>query len=158
MTVLSKTTNRTWRGFDHFRVGELQAHYRGGALAKTAAGKRRAMHLCGGKTDNNATIIKAFQEKVLRPLIDSRASEAVQEDWVDDWKPENARKIANPGTNAAGPNFDSILASNDSTAGGHAEATLERLPAAPADWAGAYFFVAFSTMTPLFPSSATMMS
>ena len=111
--------------FDNLRVGELQAQYLVDALAKTGGGKKRIMRLYGAKTDNNATVFKAGQDKVLRPLIDRGAIEVVHEDWVDDWKPENAKKIANAGLNKVQHNFDAILASNDGTAGGAIQALIE---------------------------------
>jgi D-xylose transport system substrate-binding protein len=111
--------------FDNFHVGELQAQYLVEALAKTGPGKKRIIRLYGSKTDNNAAVFKAGQDKVLQPLIASGAIEVVHEDWVDDWKPENAKKVANAGLNKAGHNFDAILASNDGTAGGAIQALIE---------------------------------
>jgi D-xylose transport system substrate-binding protein len=111
--------------FDNFRVGELQAQYLVDALAKAGPGKKRIIRLYGAKTDNNAVVFKAGQDKVLKPLIESGAIEVVHEDWVDDWKPENAKKVANAGINKAGHNFDAILASNDGTAGGAIQALIE---------------------------------
>lgn len=111
--------------FDNLRVGELQAQFLVDALAKTGGGKKRIMRLYGAKTDNNASVFKAGQDKVLKPLIESGAIEVVHEDWVDDWKPENAKKIANAGINKAGHSFDAILASNDGTAGGAIQALIE---------------------------------
>lgn len=111
--------------FDNFRVGELQAQYLVDAFAKAGPGKRRIIRLYGAKTDNNAVIFKAGQDKVLKPFIDSGAIEVVHEDWVDDWKPENAKKVTNAGINKAGHNFDAILASNDGTAGGAIQALIE---------------------------------
>jgi D-xylose transport system substrate-binding protein len=111
--------------FDNFHVGELQAQFLVDALAKAGPGKKRIIRLYGAKTDNNAVVFKAGQDKVLKPLIDSGAIEVVHEDWVEDWKPENAKKVANAGLNKAGHNFDAILASNDGTAGGAIQALLE---------------------------------
>jgi D-xylose transport system substrate-binding protein len=111
--------------FDNFRVGELQAQYLVDALAKTGPGKKRIIRLYGARTDNNATVFKAGQDKVLRPLIESGAIEVVHEDWVDDWKPENAKKVANAGLGKAQHNLDGILASNDGTAGGAIQALIE---------------------------------
>ncbi len=111
--------------FDNFRVGELQAQYLVEALAKIGPGKKRIMRLYGAKTDNNATVFKAGQDKVLGPLIESGAIEVVHEDWVDDWKPENAKKVANAGLNKVGNDFHAILASNDGTAGGAIQALIE---------------------------------
>jgi D-xylose transport system substrate-binding protein len=111
--------------FDNLRVGELQAQFLVDALAKSGSQKKRIIRLYGAKTDNNAVIFKAGQDKVLKPLIDSGAIEVVHEDWVDDWKPENAKKVTNAGINKAGHNFDAILASNDGTAGGAIQALIE---------------------------------
>ena len=47
------------------------------------------------------------------------------EDWAEDWKPENAKKITNAAITKIGPNFDAILASNDGTAGGAIQALTE---------------------------------
>ncbi len=111
--------------FDNFHVGELQAQFLVDALAKIGPGKKRIIRLYGAKTDNNAVVFKAGQDKVLQPLLDSGAIEVVHEDWVEDWKPENAKKVANAGINKAGHNFDAILASNDGTAGGAIQALIE---------------------------------
>ena len=111
--------------FDNFHVGELQAQYLVDALVKTGSGKKRIIRLYGAKTDNNAVVFKAGQDKVLKPLLDSGAIEVVHEDWVEDWKPENAKKVANAGINKAGHNFEAILASNDGTAGGAIQALIE---------------------------------
>ena len=111
--------------FDNLRVGELQAQFLVDALAKSGPGKKRIIRLYGAKTDNNAAVFKAGQDKVLKPLIDSGAIEVVHEDWVDDWKPENAKKVVNAGINKIGHEFDAILASNDGTAGGAIQALIE---------------------------------
>lgn len=111
--------------FDNFHVGELQAQYLVDALAKAGSQKKRIIRLYGAKTDNNAVVFKAGQDKVLKPLIDSGAIEVVHEDWVEDWKPENAKKVTNAGINKTGHNFDAILASNDGTAGGAIQALQE---------------------------------
>jgi D-xylose transport system substrate-binding protein len=111
--------------FDNFRVGELQAQFLVDALAKIGPGKKRIIRLYGAKTDNNAVVFKAGQDKVLQTMIDNGAIEVVHEDWVDDWKPENAKKVANAGLNKAGHDFHAILASNDGTAGGAIQALIE---------------------------------
>jgi D-xylose transport system substrate-binding protein len=49
----------------------------------------------------------------------------VHEDWAQDWKPENAKKIVNAALTAQGPDVQGILASNDGTAGGAIQALLE---------------------------------
>lgn len=115
--------------FDNLRVGELQAQYLVDAF-RGSPGKKRIVRLYGSKTDNNASLYKEGQERVLQPLIESGAIEVVHEDWVQDWRPENAKKITNAAiTKAAAPAgtlpFDAILASNDGTAGGAIQALIE---------------------------------
>jgi D-xylose transport system substrate-binding protein len=51
----------------------------------------------------------------------------VFEDWAEDWKPENGKKIAQAAlTKAAAGGLDAILASNDGTAGGAITALVEQ--------------------------------
>ena len=49
----------------------------------------------------------------------------MHEDWTQDWKPENAKKIANAAITKVGPNFDAILASNDGDSGWGIQALSE---------------------------------
>jgi D-xylose transport system substrate-binding protein len=58
-------------------------------------------------------------------LIKEGRVEVVFEDWAEDWKPENAKKITNAAITKAGQNIDAILASNDGTAGGAIQALIE---------------------------------
>ena len=111
--------------FDNVRVGELQGQFLAEAFGKMGGGKKRIIRIYGAKTDNNALLFKQGQDKALGPLLKSGAVEVVHEDWADDWKPENGKKIANAGINKAGHAFDAILASNDGTAGGAIQALLE---------------------------------
>jgi D-xylose transport system substrate-binding protein len=115
--------------FDNVKVGELQARYLVEAWANSP-GKKRLVRIYGSKTDNNAGLFKHGQDNVLAPLIASGAIEVVHEDWTQDWKPENAKKIANAAITKAGAGggalpFDAILASNDGTAGGAIQALTE---------------------------------
>jgi D-xylose transport system substrate-binding protein len=115
--------------FDNVRVGELQAKFLADTFAKTP-GKKRVVRIYGSKTDNNASLFKQGQDNVLRPLVEQGAIEVVHEDWAQDWRPENAKKIANAAiTKAAAAAgtlpFDAILASNDGTAGGAIQALTE---------------------------------
>lgn len=108
--------------FDNIRVGELQAQF----LAEQLRGKKaRLVRIYGSKTDNNAVLFKAGQDRVLQPLIDRGDVEVVFEDWALDWKPENAKKIVNAAITAKGKTIDAILASNDGTAGGAIQALTE---------------------------------
>ena len=88
-------------------------------------GKLRLIRIYGSKTDNNAVLFKQGQDNILQPLIATGKIEVLHEDWAEDWKPENAKKIANAAITKAGPNFDAILASNDGTAGGAIQALIE---------------------------------
>ncbi len=111
--------------FDNVKVGELQAKFLVEAFA-TSPGKKRLVRIYGSKTDNNAGLFKQGQDNILAPLIASGAIEVVHEDWTQDWKPENAKKIANAAiTKAGAASFDAILASNDGTAGGAIQALTE---------------------------------
>jgi len=111
--------------FDNVRVGELQGQFLAETFARMGGGKKRIIRIYGAKTDNNALLFKQGQDRALEPLLKSGAIEVVHEDWADDWKPENGKKIVNAGINKAGHAFDAILASNDGTAGGAIQALLE---------------------------------
>jgi D-xylose transport system substrate-binding protein len=109
--------------FDNIKVGRLQAQFLADRLP--AGRKLRLVRIYGSRTDNNATLFKEGQDQVLRPLIDAGRIEVVHEDWAEDWKPENAKKITNAAITKAGQNIDAILASNDGTAGGAIQALIE---------------------------------
>lgn len=109
--------------FDNVKVGELQAQFLADRIP--AGGKLRIIRIYGAKTDNNARLFKQGQDNILQPLIKEGKVEVVFEDWAEDWKPENAKKIANAAITKLGPNFDAILASNDGTAGGAIQALNE---------------------------------
>ncbi len=109
--------------FDNVKVGELQASFLAERIP--AGGKLRLLRIYGSKTDNNAKLFKQGQDNVLQPLIAAGKVEVVHEDWADDWKPENAKKITNAAITKNGVNFDAILASNDGTAGGAVQALAE---------------------------------
>ena len=109
--------------FDNVRVGELQAQY---LVEQLAAKKRgRLIRILGAKTDPCSFQYKEGQDNVLQPLLASGALEIVHEDWAENWKPENAKKIANAALTQHGAGFDAVLASNDGTAGGAIQALLE---------------------------------
>lgn len=109
--------------FDNVRVGELQARY---LVDHLPAGRpQRIVRMYGSKTDNNAGLFKQGQDSVLQPLIARGDIEVVHEDWTQDWKPENAKKITNAAITKTGGDFVAILASNDGTAGGAIQALME---------------------------------
>lgn len=109
--------------FDNVRVGELQAQFLVDHLP--TPGKGRIVRIYGAKTDNNAALFKAGQDRVLEPYIARGDIVVIHEDWAEDWKQENAKRIVNAAITAKGTNFDAVLASNDSTAGGAVQALVE---------------------------------
>ena len=109
--------------FDNVKVGELQASFLASKIP--ASGKLRLIRIYGARTDNNAKLFKQGQDNVLLPLIAKGQVEVIHEDWAEDWKPENAKKIANAAITRHQHEFDAILASNDGTAGGAIQALVE---------------------------------
>jgi D-xylose transport system substrate-binding protein len=109
--------------FDNVRVGELQAKFLVDHLP--TPGRGRIVRIYGAKTDNNAALFKAGQDSVLDPLVKSGAITVLHEDWAEDWKPENAKRIMNAAITAKGSKIDAVLASNDGTAGGAVQALSE---------------------------------
>lgn len=109
--------------FDNVKVGEMQGRFIAERLP--AGRKMRLVRIYGSKTDNNAFLFKQGQDNIIQPLVDAGKIEVVHEDWTEDWKPENAKKIANAAITKAGRDIDAILASNDGTAGGAIQALIE---------------------------------
>lgn len=122
--------------FDAVKVGALQARYLVDHLPTPRRG--RIIRLHGAKTDHNAHLVKQGQDGVLKPLIDSGDIVVSHEDWVDDWRPENAKRIVNAALSrvanmaVAGPVIQGVLAPNDGTAGGSVQALLEEGLVGPA--------------------------
>lgn len=110
--------------FDNERVGQLQAQYILDAL-RDAPRPIRLVRIYGSKSDNNAALFKAGQDAGLREAIAAGEVEVLHEDWADDWKPENAKRIMNAAITRHGRNIHAVLASNDGTAGGAIQALRE---------------------------------
>jgi D-xylose transport system substrate-binding protein len=68
--------------------------------------------------------MKEGQDAVLGPLIKRGELEIVHDDWAENWKPENAKKITQAAL-ARVKSFDAVLAANDGTAGGAIQALTE---------------------------------
>ncbi|HEY1083968.1 MAG TPA: substrate-binding domain-containing protein [Prosthecobacter sp.] len=109
--------------FDNVKVGELQGRFIADRVPPQ--GKLRIIRIYGARTDNNAVLFKQGQDNILKPLIEAGRIEVVFEDWAEDWKPENAKKITNAAITKAGQGIDAILASNDGTGGGAIQALIE---------------------------------
>jgi len=109
--------------FDNEHVGELQGKY---ILEKLPTTKPiRLVRIYGSRTDNNAVLFKNGQDKALKDAIASGVVQVVHEDWADDWKPDNAKRIMNAALTKHGHNIDAVLASNDTTALGAIQALKE---------------------------------
>jgi D-xylose transport system substrate-binding protein len=116
--------------FDNVKVGELQGKFLMERLfpggPQSGGPKKRIARIYGAPTDNNARLFKQGQDTSIKPFLDNGQLEIVFEDWAEDWKPENAKKITQAAiTKAAERGLDAILASNDGTAGGAITALLE---------------------------------
>ena len=109
--------------FDNERVGELQARFLLDHLP--VPGRGRIVRVYGARTDNNAAQFKAGLDRVLAPYIERGDVVVLHEDWAEDWKPENAKRIVNAALSAHGDRIDAVLASNDGTAGGAIQALSE---------------------------------
>jgi D-xylose transport system substrate-binding protein len=109
--------------FDNVHIGEQQAQYLVEHLPTPGKGKILRIH--GAPTDENAKAFKEGQDKVLKPYLDRGDIRVLHEDWAEDWKPENGKKIVNAAITTAGRGFDAILVANDGTAGGAIQALTE---------------------------------
>ncbi len=116
--------------FDNVKVGELQGRFLMQRLfpggVQQGGEKKRIARIYGAPTDNNAKLFRQGQNNAIQPYADSGQLEIVHEDWAEDWKPENGKKITQAAITRAGATpLDAILASNDGTAGGAIQALLE---------------------------------
>jgi len=110
--------------FDNVKVGRLQAQYILDHLP--TPGKGRVVLVNGSKTDNNAFLFRQGAMEVLQPAIDRGDIKIVWEDWTEDWKLENSKRILNAAISNLGPQgFDAVLAAADGVAGGAIQALNE---------------------------------
>ena len=108
--------------FDNVKVGEQQAQF---IVDRLPGGRGRIVRIYGSPTDNNAKLFKQGQDNILNPLIKKGDIKVVRQDWAEDWKPENAKRIMNAAITDTGGKFDAVVASNDGTAGGAIQALTE---------------------------------
>jgi D-xylose transport system substrate-binding protein len=80
----------------------------------------------GADTDNNAHIMKKEQLDVLKPAIDSGKIKIVADQFIKDWKPEEALKMAENTLTQNGDNIQAFVVSNDGMAGGVVQAIAGR--------------------------------
>jgi D-xylose transport system substrate-binding protein len=121
--LISGADEDLYVSFDTVRIGEMQAQ----ALLAKAKGHRpiRLVRIQGAKTDHNSFLLKEGQDKILDPLIAKGEIKVLHEDWAEDWKPENAKKIMNAALTTHGHDIDAVLCANDGTAGGAIQALNE---------------------------------
>ncbi len=72
----------------------------------------------GASTDNNALIMKREQLKVLQPAIDSGKIKIVADQFITDWKTEEALNMAENALTQNNDKIDAFVVSNDGMAGG----------------------------------------
>jgi D-xylose transport system substrate-binding protein len=113
-----------YTSFDNEDVGRQQAQFLINKLGGDGKASGAIVRIHGAPTDNNARLFKAGQDQILKPYLDSGAIRVVHEDWAEDWKPENAKRITQAALSKNAP-FSAILATNDGTAGGAIQALSE---------------------------------
>jgi D-xylose transport system substrate-binding protein len=108
--------------FNNVRIGQQQAEW---LVKHLPGGKGKIIRINGAQTDDNAKVLKVGQDEILKPYIDRGDIVVIHEDWAEEWKPENGKKIVNAAITANGREFDAVLAANDGTAGGAIQALIE---------------------------------
>ncbi len=94
-------------------IGRKIAEY---ALQKVPKGNYAMVY--GAPTDNNATILKEEQLKVLKAAVDSGDIKIVADQAITDWKPELALNFAENALTKNNDNIQAFVVSNDGMAGG----------------------------------------
>ncbi len=102
-------------------IGQKIAEF---ALEKAPEGNYVMVY--GAGTDNNAVIMKTEQLKVLQPAIDSGKIKIVADNFITDWKPEEALKMAENALTQNNDNIKAFVVSNDGMAGGVVSALSKR--------------------------------
>lgn len=102
-------------------IGRKIAEY---ALQKVPTGNYIMVY--GASTDNNAVIMKKEQLAVLQPAIDSKNISIKADQFITDWKPEEALKMVENALTQNGDNIQAVVCSNDGMAGGAISALEKR--------------------------------
>jgi D-xylose transport system substrate-binding protein len=102
-------------------IGTKIAEY---ALQKVPKGNYVMVY--GASTDNNAVIMKKAELAVLQPAIDKGDIKIVADNFITDWKPEEALKMAENALTKNGDNVQAFVVSNDGMAGGVISALSNR--------------------------------
>ena len=102
-------------------IGRRIAEY---ALQKAPEGNYVMVY--GSGTDNNAVIMKKEQLDVLKTAVDSGKIKIVADQFITDWKPEEALKMAENALTQNNDNIKAFVVSNDGMAGGVISALEKR--------------------------------
>lgn len=102
-------------------IGRKIAEY---ALSKSPKGNYVMVY--GASTDNNAVIMEKEQLAVLKPALDSKEINIVANQFITDWKPEEALKMAENALTKNNDNIQAFVVSNDGMAGGVISALEKR--------------------------------
>lgn len=106
--------------FDNVKVGELEAS---SVLAKVNRGN--FAYLGGSPTDNNASLLKEGTMNIISPKIDSGEINLVIDEFIAEWKPEEAYKVIKDYL-SSGEKLDAVIAANDGLASGVIQALKEK--------------------------------
>lgn len=102
-------------------IGRKIAEY---ALQKVPKGNYVMVY--GSSTDNNAVIMKKEQLSVLQQAIDSKDIKIVADNFITDWKPEEALRMAENSLTQNNDDVQAFVVSNDGMAGGVISALAKR--------------------------------
>lgn len=102
-------------------IGRKIAEY---ALEKVPKGNYVMVY--GASTDNNAVIMKKEQLAVLQPAIDKEDIKIVAHNFIPDWRPEEALKMAENALTKNNDDIQAFVVSNDGMAGGVISALGQR--------------------------------
>ena len=102
-------------------IGRKIAEY---ALRKVPKGNYVMVY--GASTDNNAVIMKKEELSVLQPSIDKGDIKIVADNFITDWKPDEALKMAENALTQNNDNIQAFVVSNDGMAGGVISALEKR--------------------------------
>jgi len=87
-----------------------------------ANGPARVVMLGGSPTDNNAHLVRAGQEEIIKPYIDAGKVEVAADQWVENWDAAKALALMENILTEQSNDIDAVVASNDGTALGALQA------------------------------------
>lgn len=94
-------------------IGKKIAEY---ALQKVPKGNYVMVY--GASTDNNAVIMKKSELEVLQAAIDKKDIKIVADNFITDWKPDEALRMAENALTQNNDDIQAFVVSNDGMAGG----------------------------------------